>query len=241
MTKNILLLVEGEITEVSFFKNLSDKFLGECNIKIVSFKCNIYALYKYISEYNFDIDLIKALTLSDNLLSSKDKSIIKSSKFIRKFLVFDFDFQEKNLTNDEKIDRLKSLKEYFSDETDQGLLLLNYPMFEAIKEPFGITSKYDFKLNYKQLINNRGIKYDLSKLKREQIETLILNSIILENFIINKIKIKPSYQELQNNWYSLELLEIELNEYLKNKEIYCINTSVQLPLIYFGESLYRKL
>ena len=241
MTKNILLLVEGENTEVGFFNNLSDNFLGECNLKIVSFKCNIYALYKYISEFNFDIDIIKALLLSNDILTDEDKVFIKSNNFIRKFLVFDFDFQEKFLSDTEKANRLRILKKYFNNETDQGLLLINYPMFESIKEPFASINKYDFNLNYKQLINKRGIKYDLFRLSRERIETLIINSIILQNFIINKLHSKPSYHELQKSWYNLELLEIELNEYLKNKEIYCINTSVQLPSIYFGDSLYGKL
>ena len=241
MSKNILLLVEGEKTEITFFEKLSENYFGGYNTKIVPYKCNIYALYKYLESYNFDIDLIDALTLKNELLCDKDKEFIKNNKFIRRFLIFDFDFQEKNVSNEEKVERLKKMVSYFNDESDKGLLLINYPMFESIREPFGKIQIYDYEQDYKQVVDLRGDKCDLSRLDRNKSDEFIANSLCFTNCIVNSKYEKIKYDVLKELWYNDEIMNKQIKEYKRNKYVYCVNLSVQLPLIYFGESLYKKI
>ena len=113
MTKNILLLVEGERTECDFFNKMGEIMFGGVNIKIISFKCNIYSLYKFMEEYEFNIDLIKALTLKKNLLKEEEIEFIKENKFFMKFLIFDFDFQEKYISDSDKVIRLQKMRSFF--------------------------------------------------------------------------------------------------------------------------------
>ena len=77
--KYILVLVEGEKTEINFFNNISNVFFKQNHIiEIIPFKCNIYKLYKHIESYNFNIDLIDALLTTKNI-SNEEKtfSLIK--------------------------------------------------------------------------------------------------------------------------------------------------------------------
>lgn len=241
MTKNILLLVEGERTECDFFNKMGEIMFGGVNIKIISFKCNIYSLYKFMEEYEFNIDLIKALTLKKNLLKEEEIEFIKENKFFMKFLIFDFDFQEKYISDSDKVIRLQKMRSFFNNESDQGYLFINYPMFEAIKEKTGQINIFDFNNNYKQLITLRGINLNPNQLEYIDFTNLILESISIENSLITGSFTKPAYETLDSYWYEDKILNIQIDTYTKHKYIYCLNTSVQLPLLYFGERLYKKL
>ena len=54
MAEKILLLIEGEKTEKSFFENYNKSFLGK-DVEIVSLRCNIYSLNQLMKSYDFDI------------------------------------------------------------------------------------------------------------------------------------------------------------------------------------------
>lgn len=241
MTKNILLLVEGEHTEFDFFNKMSENFFGGINIKIVAFKCNIYSLYKFMQEYEFNIDLLKALTLKKDLLTDEEKSFIKENKFFMKFLIFDFDFQEKNISYEDKVTRLQKMCAFFNNESDQGYLFINYPMFEAIREYAGQINTFNFEDNYKQLIDKRGINLNVNHLEYNDFINFILESILIENAILTGSYAKPSYEAISKNWYEDRILNTQIKKYEADKYIYCLNTSIQLPLLYFGEQLYRKI
>lgn len=65
MAENILLLIEGEKTEKSFFENYNKSFLGK-DVEIVPLRCNIYSLYQLMKSYDFDIEIEKAILEAPN-------------------------------------------------------------------------------------------------------------------------------------------------------------------------------
>ena len=49
------------------------------------------------------------------------------------YLIFDYDFQNKNLPLDMMNRQIDEMLDLFDDETDNGRLYINYPMVEAIR------------------------------------------------------------------------------------------------------------
>ena len=241
--KNILLLVEGESTETTFFDNYGKSLMGESNIKIVSYKCNIYAFYNFLKEYDFQIDLVDGLLLWTQT-SEEEKKILANKKFIRKYLVFDFDFQENSYSFEQKVEILKQMSSHFNNESDNGLLFINFPMFEAYREKLINQQPATFvvdRTNYKDVIDKRGKKIDASKLKHEDFIQLIRESLFIESFILNEHSKKLDYSNIVNSWYDSSILESQLQKIEKDGTIYCYNSSVQMAMSYFGEKFYKKL
>lgn len=153
--------------EMNFFTSFNNNYLGLKNkVQFIPFCCNIYALYQEMKKYDFDIDTEKAILLSPSI-SEEKKASIKDVKFESKYLVFDFDFQENSLSDETKIEALYEMIRIFNNDSENGLLLLNYPMFESFEER--ITSGDDFEekkvlknnlICYKQSIQNRKLYLD---------------------------------------------------------------------------------
>lgn len=122
-----------------------------------------------------------------------------------------------------KVERLQKMTKYFNDESDNGLLLINYPMFESIRELSGHIQIYDYEKDYKQLIDLRGDKCDLSRINRSKINDLITNSICCTNYIINSKYHKIKYDILKELWYNEQIMDKQLKKYKNEKCIYCVN------------------
>lgn len=241
--KNILLLVEGESTETTFFDKYGKSLMGESNIKIVSYKCNIYAFYNFLKEYDFQIDLVDGLLLWTQT-SEEEKQILANKKFIRKYLVFDFDFQENSYEFEQKVEILKQMSSHFNNESDNGLLFINFPMFEAYKEKLINNHPATFAVNstnYKDVVDKRGNKIDASKLKYEDFIQLINESLLIESFILNKHGKPLDYSSIVDSWYDGSILDSQLRKIKKDGTIFCYNSSVQMAISYFGEKFYKKL
>ena len=58
---------------------------------------------------------------------------MNESDFSEVYLFFDYDFQNKNLELSEINSQLTEMLDFFSDETDNGKLYINYPMIESIR------------------------------------------------------------------------------------------------------------
>lgn len=238
-----LILVEGAKTERIFYERLNKAFLGNYQFNIFTFKCNIYALYQFLQKYKFDIEVPQALIESPNLITENERKVLQSTKFTRIFLVFDMDIKENGFNYEEKKRRLKKLQRLFNNETEYGLLLINYPMFESIREringdlyfkPFSVES-------YKDVIDKRGEKIDLSKCDYTQILSLINNSICLTNRLLTGSTSRPKYKDIKNTWGKATILNKEIKLLDEEGKLFCLNTSCQLPLICIGDKLYKKL
>ncbi len=131
----ILFVFEGRKTEPSLFKTLEHLyFKNPDEQKICCFGYNIYELYRLMNESEFTEDIVtvikRKLASCKNLPFPEDLSI---TNFSEVFLFFDYDYQNKNLELDEINSQLKEMLDFFTDETDNGKLYINYPMVESIK------------------------------------------------------------------------------------------------------------
>lgn len=243
-----LVIVEGKDLESSFFKRLFRLF--KIKNRIYKVETNIYALYKRMETYDFDVDIKKVL-----LEMHPEHKKLLNHNFAYTYLVFDCDVHHteyhdarpySQIIND-NFDRLKKMISYFDNETDPtvGKMYINYPMMES----FRFCDCY-FDENYKDCYINleefKGFKSKASKKKLsskhlDKITKRELTSLILLNvFKLNYL--------MTNNWSKLTYLEyLQLSDgkkvllrqdVLKNKtnKIAILNTSLFLIIDYFGDS-----
>ncbi len=131
----ILFIFEGRKTEPSLFKTLEHLYFKNTNEqKICCFGYNIYELYRLMTESDFTEDIVTVI--KRKLESRNEKTIsddLSITDFSEVYLFFDYDFQNKNLELPEINSQLKEMLDFFSDETDNGKLYINYPMVESIR------------------------------------------------------------------------------------------------------------
>lgn len=74
MSEKILVLVEGITKEMDFLNTFNYKYIGLDNeIQLIPFGCNIYSLFQEMKEYDFDIELEKAIELSPSIPSEQKR------------------------------------------------------------------------------------------------------------------------------------------------------------------------
>lgn len=253
----ILLIVEGAKTEPKLFKHFINLKSDISNISIVSVNTNIYSLYKRILKYDEEffagaadtIDVLREILKEDGRLSDAEK--IKD-KFGEIYLFFDFEYQDKNIPDDEKYSFLNGMQKYFSEETDHGLLLINYPMIEAYRDfnPAAPSNSYycvdidisDIKeKKYKEIVGKRGYDLDISSYNIDLFENVIIQNIEKANYIINNKYELPEYMEFLSYIYESILLKKEF-DYIKQKnKISVVCTCIYILISYYGKEYYNKL
>jgi hypothetical protein len=124
--QKILVLVEGEKTDVLLMKHLFQIYSIDMKYEIVAYKTNIYALYNEM----FARDNPEVLDLLQ-VLKAREKEDKKKALFDHHYsdilLIFDLDPHDANYAPE----KIKHLSEYFIESSDMGKLYLNYPMVEA--------------------------------------------------------------------------------------------------------------
>ena len=125
--KKILLLVEGEKTEVELFKMAFEVYKLDMNYEIYPYRTNIYDLYERMFLGNeTDLNVLDLL----GILREKDSgNQLLSQDFSDILLVFDYEPQDNRFS----VDRINLMLKYFNESTDNGKLFINYPMFESFK------------------------------------------------------------------------------------------------------------
>lgn len=160
--RQILFIVEGEETEASFIGSIGHKLLklNKGDYTIFSFNTSIYELYEAYKngEYDYVVDY---LVSEKNLEISKD--LTPKDAFSAIYLVFDFDFNYQKYTDE----IIRELLEIFNNETENGKLYINYPMFESyyhLKQipdydyiNRTIETKNCYSSTYKTLVKSEGI------------------------------------------------------------------------------------
>lgn len=131
----ILFIFEGTKTEPTLFKTIEKLyFQNPKEQKICCFGYNIYELYKLMNESDFTENIITVVR--KKMASRNDFSIPENadiSDFSEVFLFFDYDFQNSNLPLEELNKEVSEMLDFFSDETENGKLYINYPMVESVK------------------------------------------------------------------------------------------------------------
>lgn len=232
MPSKILLITEGRRSEPKLFNKIINLFEIEEDISIYQYQSSIYSLYDYIKN-NYDIDDISNLDII-NLLKSRVRKLndtnseqyleMLNQKFTDIILIFDFEPHDPKF-NDEV---LLQLSQHFQDETEHGLLLINYPMHESYKHYKYSQSEedcsfLDLKVDECCWGNYKYISAKYSNINK----TDILNNDIVRRIILAHSEKIESITEIKedsnNNLFTLLRKQIEFK---KMGFVYVVNTSL---------------
>ena len=130
----ILFVFEGEKREPALFKAIERLFFKDSQHIVCSFGNNIYELYQRLKALDDSGDIVSVLreTYADSPESPFSEDT-RSSDFSEIYLVFDYDFQNKNISLEDMNSQIAEMLDMFDNETDNGKLYINYPMVEAIR------------------------------------------------------------------------------------------------------------
>ena len=255
----ILLIVEGAKTEPKLFKKLSSiKWNEKAEISIIDIKTNIYPLYNKMVKYDQDFFLGSSSTIEvlKEMLRSEGRTLDLeklNDSFTDTYLFFDFEYQDKIIPDEKKHDFLISMQNYFSNETENGLLLINYPMIEAYRDfippaPSPSFRDRDIEIcfvkdkKYKQIVGGRGFDYDIKNYNLNMFEGIFIQNVMKANYLLNNDYSMPEYNIFINNFvYGTCLLDLEfdyINKYLK---ISILCSCIYIFVSYFGKSYYDSL
>lgn len=174
----ILLIVEGENREVTFFSKYKSVKRMNDNLEVVPFKQNIQELYRLCKGYIFNgikPNNIVDIMLDATNISESDKDLLQN-KFTDVYLIFDLDIQnaikEENIVN--YLKEVNDLIDFFNDSTSIGQLLINYPSMDSIYhmsdsnfasyKDICIASDIETNKNYKAYVDSLQITYDCKHL-----------------------------------------------------------------------------
>ena len=136
----ILFVFEGKEREPLLFRTIQNLFFQkETDAFVCTYNSNIYSLYSKLKKYDV-FDGVSApgdtVSILNEILESKGDhtlSDIVVSDVSQIYLFFDYDFHDNRLTLEENNHRIEEMLHYFSDETENGKLYINYPMVDSIR------------------------------------------------------------------------------------------------------------
>jgi len=242
MKNKILLIVEGEVDEKKFFKKIG-KINKDFELEIFPFKTNLYELYKEIEKYDFDTDTITILQERKN---SEKETIVLRNNFAYIYLIFDCDLQDNHYKNN--LDILIKMVNYFDDPTENGKLLINYPMLESYRD-IDLNNENDFLKRYvnvnelskyKQIVNERGNPANINTYDWPLFLKLVKVNLLKITHLLQKKNKIIEYDEYLNKITQEKILSYQLG-CIKEDYLYILNCGILILIDYFGEKLYNKL
>ena len=170
--REILVISEGP-KEETLIKRLFESFSAR-PVTVVSFKTNIYQLYKLYDSQGQDfkdLDLVSVLRgdTTRQYTDQEKEALTDSRRYTDIFLVFDLDPHDQGYSTD----KILKLMNHFSDSTDAGRLYINYPMVEsfwhmAAPVKWTLQTKSEFRhrifcmanlTGYKKAVNKEGFRF----------------------------------------------------------------------------------
>lgn len=255
----ILLIVEGEKTEPKLFSQLEKvKWNQSCELQIVDIRTNIYSLYQAITNLNegfiedstSTIEVLRQILKDNDRLEDAEKL---EDKYPYIYLFFDLEIQDNHYSDNlEKKAILLEMMKYFYDETENGLLLINYPMMESYrdyKEPLidlnyrelFISVEDVINKKYKSIVNERGTNKNFSKYTSEEFELLFLQNLMKANFLLTKNYDAPNYDFFVKIVTEQFILDTQFDFIVKEKRIAVLCTCLFVFVYYFGKDYYKEL
>lgn len=212
----ILFVFEGENREPTLFKTLEYLyFSNNQQIRICSYKNNIYDLYRRMNETDEPEDIITIL--KKKLLADKDnplKEIRRRTDFSQIYLFFDYD-SHNNDNQKVSADQIQAMLNFFNDESsDYGKLFINYPMVESIyytkkelpdNDYHTYTSPISLGRKFKETVNKESFYKNLDFI------TFRINAKTLN------LKIPTSHERIEivrKNWEYLQEMNIKKANYI---------------------------
>lgn len=257
----ILVLTEGRKTEPSVLGKYLERIkeerrgLADCQLDIVSYNSNIYVLYNKIKEHSIDgvpyADTIDVLRLMQKERPDPELEAVLGRKYPYIYLVFDFEYQDRLFNAVDKTRILQDMLSVFNDETENGLLLINYPMAESYRhwaDPHSIYDGYrnlqvsaaDAK-NYKKFLGQNNFTYDINRYKLGTFETVAKAAISETNWMLENQYSLPSYETFVRHLGGSEILSRQTEEIDRSGRMFVLPCLMFLFVSYFGLNYYRLL
>lgn len=179
----VLVLVEGEKTDVKLMRHLFEIYGIDKKHQIVSYNTNIYVLYNKMFR-DTDPETVDLLQLLKEQESDSDKKHLFDERYSDILLIFDLDPQDPQYSSD----KIREMAEFFVESSDMGKLYLNYPMVEAFYHMRNIPDeKYNSYIatmpeltqkQYKARVQSENRNHDYSKFAVDKAEC---NIVIKQN------------------------------------------------------------
>ena len=168
----ILMLVEGQKTDVKIMDHLLSVYGIRDHHQIVSYKTNIYILYKkmFSADDPDSLDLLQVLKENEK---DESKKKIFDERYSDILLIFDLDPQDTEFSSE----KIRRMLEYFNESTENGKLYINYPMVESF---------YHLKSLPDPEYNNRTVSLD--ELARREYKVRVRNECLcnFRDYALNK-------------------------------------------------------
>lgn len=184
MTECILFIFEGDKTEKTITDSLLKFYIkNDKRIVFSSFKTDIYALYKMLSE-DEDLDVFAIIKERNPELNDYTRD-----SFSQLFLFFDYDGHSP-AANDDKI---IELLDFFNEETENGKLFISYPMVESIKCLSNIDAIEEFCNHSVNICDCSGFKKYISEYAHKSLIHFSLYDLVTWNSIIRVHCVKANF------------------------------------------------
>lgn len=222
----ILFVFEGR-AEDKLFDSIKKLFFSKSTDRFIcTYRNNIYQLYSKLKEHGFfEESGVSTVAVLNQILQERGDDTLKDvlqSDISEIFLFFDYDFQHSQLSLDKNNQHVKKMLDYFNDETENGKLYINYPMFESIRytrelpdrDYVNYTIKREQSKGFKRLTNDFSFykslnhlmvsegsaktestqKDEMERAKRNW-EYLVGMNVIKANYICSDFKVRPACKD----------------------------------------------
>lgn len=216
----ILFIFEGK-DDKTYFESIKRLFFPEKSETFVcTYNSNIYSLYTKLKNHdalNGKLEVDTVSVFKEILIEKGDNTLkdIREDEVSEIYLFFDYDFQEKSRTLEENNKRLSEMLEYFTDETSNGKLYINYPMVESLRYT-------------KELPDNDYWHYTVSRQKcqednfKHQVHEFSFYKSNLEYLVLtikpadDETKIQQKADTAKTNWLHLVTMNTSKANYICN-------------------------
>ncbi len=226
----ILFIVEGK-SEQNFINKTLNKFLNlNKYYEIIEYKTSIYELYDLIIK-NDDLSLTSILLINNKIDPNLSNKYQLDSTFSYIYLVFDLDIQYHKFSKE----KLAYMVKRFSDPTEEGQLLINFPKFESL---------YDITKDFKDEEINKLVDKTTSKQYKTYVKEISYANInnqfykfLLDFDLFIKVSDfnKKRYLSLNklDNYYGIDTIKTfksVMDIFIQTKKIFVLNMMI---LLYF--------
>ncbi|GGX40035.1 hypothetical protein [Saccharospirillum salsuginis] len=235
-----LFVFEGEVREKQYFQSLERVFFsGEESHILVSFKNDIYELYKILSN-DKDLDpfeLIKEMNPTVQL--QEELATLRRDQIGQIYLFFDMEPYD-DFYSDQN---LMEMLELFDNETEHGKLFVSYPMVEAMRDIddhtqflYRTASLSDCTgKKYKRLSAERGsrIYQDAKKIDKQLWQGLVTANVKKANGLVNsEFSDTPILDPML-------IAQAQLSKFLPNEYVAVLSAFPIFLADYFGRKIYE--
>lgn len=248
----IVIITEGETTEIDIIENLQKIFFSDEEKKhqiLLPFKTNIYQLWRQLEKDDFETDIIEVLIERDEKIKEVFTKIDKKN-ISEKYLFFDYDGHDNLALNKlDGDDVIKRMIDSFDNETENGKLYISYPMVEAIKHlKKGVSCseicyvKGKENINYKKIASFNTNLPALKDYNKVVWKRILNHGVKKANCIINNNFIKPNYEEYRKKFDQSNIFEYQFKKFIDGKANIAVLSGFPFFLIdYFGDKLFSEI